>query len=76
MAKEKNIEYKDIDEKEVAKKLLQERDKIIADWSKAYLAETALLPSEVILSCKQIKNGNETEVIYEFRRKNESEGKQ
>ena len=69
MAKEVNIEYKDINLTEALAKLALERDKILEEFTKAYLAETGLKPSEIELVCKQDKLGMTIENVYFFRKK-------
>jgi hypothetical protein len=50
---EKNDLYTQITEEDAVKKLAMERDKILEQFAKAYLAETGLLPSAVELVTTQ-----------------------
>lgn len=66
--KEKLIENIDIEN--MVKELVQNRNKVLNEFAKAYLAETDTLPSEVELVEKRMpeKDGI-IETIYYFRRK-------
>lgn len=70
MKNEKNIEYNNLTGEEIVKKLAEERDKILNEFAKAYLAETKLLPSEVELVTVQNPPENGIiETVYYFRKK-------
>lgn len=69
----KETEYNNITEEEVAKLIHKERDKILEEFTKAYLAETQLMPSEIQLVCKTFTEDGKMVTEYEFRRKKESE---
>lgn len=69
MSKLKNEEYTNISIEEATQKLQENRDQILEEFAKAYLAETKLLPSEVELVCHQEMNGAIIENVYFFRRK-------
>jgi len=63
---EKEEVYNNMTEVEAVKKLAEFKTEILENFSKAYLAETGLLPSEVELHCQQL---SATEHVYSFRRK-------
>lgn len=67
----KDLTFNNIDIESAVKQLAEQRDKILSEFAKAYLAETKLLPSEVELVTKQKTTGSEIETIYFFRKKNE-----
>lgn len=66
--KEETID--DITIEEVVKELEKNRNKILEEFSKAYLAETGLLPSQVELVHKKLPlTDGIIEETYQFRRK-------
>ena len=68
--KEKNDVHTAISVEDVVKKLAQERDKILEQFAKAYLAESGLLPSQVELVTQQLPIiDGKIENIYFFRKK-------
>jgi len=70
MAKEKEEIYNNISIEDAMLELRKKRDEILSDFSKAYLAETSLLPSEVELCCQEtVKDANMIETVYFFRKK-------
>jgi len=67
---EKEIKHENISISDMVLELERNKNNILDDFSKAYLAETGLLPSEVELSCRQMPVDNGIiEHIYSFRRK-------
>ena len=71
MTKEREEEHNNISIEAALKKIYDERNRILEDFAKAYLAETKLLPSQVELVTRQVIKDNVVENIFEFRRKNE-----
>lgn len=69
MAKEINHIFENITIEEATLKLKEQRDKILNEFAKAYLAETGLLPSEVELVSSQDCKGFIIETVYSFRKK-------
>jgi predicted metal-dependent hydrolase len=69
MAKEINFDIKGITEAEATLRLRQERDKILSEFTKAYLAETGLKPSEIELVSQRNVLGSLIEETYFFRKK-------
>jgi hypothetical protein len=67
--KTNDITYTGIDINEMVKKLNEERSKILNEFSKAYLAETGVMPSEVELVTVQETKDKTIETICFFRRK-------
>lgn len=69
--KEKDITYNGLDSIEkMVEHLAKHRNEILENFSKAYLAETGLLPSEVELICQEMPmKDNIVEHIYYFRKK-------
>ena len=71
--KEKEIFYNNLNVDEMVQQLLKHKAKILDDFAKAYLAESGLNPSEVVLVEQQIKdNGQIKEINYYFRKKDET----
>jgi hypothetical protein len=64
-----DITYNGIDINEMVKKLSEERSKILNEFSKAYLAETGVMPSEIELVCQEKIDDKTIEHIYFFRKK-------
>jgi len=64
-----NITYNNIDINEMIKKLSEERSKILNEFSKAYLAETGIMPSEVELVCQEKNEDKTITHTYFFRKK-------
>lgn len=67
--KTNDITYTGIDINEMVKKLNEERSKILNEFSKAYLAETGIMPSEVELVTVQETKDKTIETICFFRKK-------
>ena len=66
----KDITFNNIDIDAAVKQLAEERDKILSQFAKAYLAESGLLPSQVELVTKQMPmENNIIETVYYFRKK-------
>ena len=75
MAKEKETEHQNISEVEAVQQLIKHRSEILEAFSKAYLAETKLLPSQIELVTQQMPEVDGIiETVYFFRRKDESRG--
>lgn len=55
---------------EIAKKLVMERNKVLDDFCKAYIAETGIMPSDLELVTREESDGNRFETVYFFRRRN------
>ena len=70
MAKEVETEYKDVTLNEAIEKLHKEKNRILDEFAKAYLAETGLMPSDVELVTQQSRNGDIIENVFYFRRRN------
>jgi len=72
MSKVKENFYENISVAEMVEELARNKTKILEDFSRAYLAEVGILPSEVELVCREmpVKDGI-IEHVYVFRRKNE-----
>ena len=70
MSKEKEVEIRNINEQEVVQELIKNRNKILEAFTKAYLAETQLMPSQIELVTRQmpIKDGI-IENIFFFRKR-------
>ena len=69
---EKNEEFQNMTIEQMVAKLAEKRNEILENFSKAYLAETGLLPSEVELCCQELPvNNGIIEHVYFFRRRNE-----
>lgn len=64
-----DIVFNNISENEALLKLNEERNKILNEFAKAYLAETNILPSEVELVSIQTHKEKEIETVYFFRKK-------
>jgi glucokinase len=56
-------------EEEIAKQLNEQRDKILNDFAKAYLAETQLLPSQIELIQQQIEDNGKIGYVWYFKQK-------
>lgn len=70
MKNEKTEEIENISVEDMIKKLHFERDKILDNFAKAYLAESELMPSDVELVTRQMPTVDGIiENIYFFRRK-------
>lgn len=69
MAKEVNFDIKNITEQEAVARLLQEKNKILSEFTKAYLAETGLKPSEIEFVTQKNVIGAIVEETYFFRKK-------
>ena len=71
MAKEINKEHTAVESiEEMVKKLQEDKFRILEDFSRAYLAESGLLPSQVELVTKQMPMvDNIIETVIFFRKK-------
>lgn len=69
----KDLTFNNIDIESAVKQLAEQRDKILNEFAKAYLAETSLLPSQVELVSQQMPMTEDKiiETVYFFRKKNE-----
>lgn len=56
---------------EIAQKLVKERNKVLDDFAKAYLAETKIMPSDLELVVREERTKDVIETIYYFRKKND-----
>jgi hypothetical protein len=56
-------------EQDIAKQLLEQRDKILSDFAKAYLAETRLLPSQIELVQQSIEENGKVGFRWFFSKK-------
>lgn len=65
----KNEEYKALTSEEAVKIILAKRQEILENFSRAYIAETGLMPSQIELCTKQVTDGTTVENIFYFRRK-------
>lgn len=73
MAKEKNEIFTPISVEEATKYLAEKRNEILEAFSKAYLAETGLMPSEIELVAEQNPmTFDKIETIYYFRKKTDA----
>lgn len=69
MSRLKDYDLKNVSIEDMVKKLMEFRAEILEDFSKAYLAETGLLPSEVELCNQQVTENQQIITKYFFRRK-------
>ena len=69
----KDEEHNSISVADMIKKLAEERDKILNDFCKAYLAETQALPSEIELVTLETSKDGTIEHVYFFRRRSVEE---
>lgn len=69
MIKTSDITFKDINIEEATQKLREERDKILNEFAKAYLAGNETNPSEIELVSQQKMENNIIETVYFFRKK-------
>lgn len=70
MNDKKDEEYSNISIEAMVKKLSDERTKILNEFTKAYLAETGLLPSQLELVTRQMPIDNGIiESVFFFRKK-------
>ncbi len=69
MIKTSDITFKDIKIEEATQKLREERDKILNEFAKAYLAGNEVNPSEIELVSQQKTENNVIETVYFFRKK-------
>jgi hypothetical protein len=67
--KSQELIYNNIDINEMVKTLNKHRDEVLENFSKAYLAETGLMPSEVELVSQVLRNDKTIETVYFFRKK-------
>ena len=68
MTKEE-IEASNMSIEQYVAKLMQYKSKIIEDFTKAYLADSGLKPSEVELVQKEVKSSGKIETVFYFRKK-------
>ena len=67
--KETVTEYTDTTIEDYVAKIHQQKAKILEDFTRAYLGELQLMPSEVELVQRETRDGNIIETIFEFRKK-------
>ena len=65
----KVIEYKDVSVTDANDILIKEKNKILKDFTKAYLAETEIPPSKLLLVVETISNNGIVEINYYFKKK-------
>lgn len=65
----KEIEEGNLSLNEIANKLIKERNRILDEFAKAYIAEQKIMPSELELVVREEMEGNTVETIYYFRKK-------
>ena len=70
MSNEKNEVFTSITTEEAVKYLADKRNEILESFTKAYLAESGLMPSQVELVTQQMPTENNIiETVYFFRKK-------
>lgn len=62
-------EYNNLTEQEAYKIIIEKRNQILDHFSKAYVAETGLMPSQIELVTKQVSDGTTIENVFYFRKK-------
>lgn len=69
--KETDIEYKNMDtEDEMVQKILKHRAEILENFSKAYMIDANVKPSELeLVEQTRVDDGKIKEIVYFFRRK-------
>ena len=69
----KVIEYKDVSVTDANEVLIKQKNKILQDFTKAYLADTQIKPSELQLVVETISNKGKVEINYYFKRRNQDD---
>lgn len=68
-----NQSNEDLSINEIADKLIKERNKVLDNFAKAYIAEQKIMPSELELVVREESSGTVAETIYYFRKKTQGE---
>lgn len=65
----KDYQINNIDEDEAVKEIMKKRLEIIEQFTKAYIAETGIFPSQLELVCEKTTEDNVITETYYFKRR-------
>lgn len=68
----KEVKHENVNLQEAMEEIMKNRDKILEDFAKAYLAEKKVNPSDIELVQQKVNSDDGIEYIFYFRIKNDT----